>query len=127
MPVLGRRIDSQHGGLGNMEEERVGPPEFPACVMTDDDQVEMEEQYTTIAYDLFSHKPEALRKHALSSATVFDYRIVGSHSNCVADCCVVEIFNLALTPRDTAESDAISTEIVPLFNLHTRCTNRKNT
>ena len=115
MTTLTRHMRSQHNGLDNVEEERVGPPVFPAHVMTDDDQVEMEKKYTAIAYDLFSHEPEALRKYVESSATIFDHRIVGSHSKRVADCCVVKTFNLALTPRDTSESDAISEEIVQKF------------
>ena len=115
MPHLGRHIDSQHGNVVNRDEDRVGPPVFPQQHMSDDEHEEMQERYTAIAYDLFAHEPEALRKYMECGGTIFDHRIIGSHSRRVADCCVVKTFNMALAPCDPADSDAIRAEIVQKF------------
>ena len=115
MAFLGRHIDSQHDGVVNVEEERVGPPVFPDQLMTDNDREKMQEKFTAIAYDLFTHEPDALRKYTECGGTIFDHRIVGSHSRRVADCCVVKTFNMALTPCDPKDSAAIRAEIVQKF------------
>ena len=90
MPHLGRHIGSQHDGVINAEEERMGPPVFPQQHITDGDAIQTQENYSAIAADLFEHEPEALQKYFECAATIFDNRIVRSHNRRVSQCCDIK-------------------------------------
>ena len=61
--------------------DRVGPPVFPARIMSDDDQYNMIERYSAIAENLFADQPEALLKYHECTNTISDHRIVDLVAN----------------------------------------------